>query len=173
MFLVLLIPWCAHHSNGPNQTKQGNEPMDVLINPNQSLQNAVIGLLAYNQLFGRLNDPRYTAMQLDEESTVLLSAQREDIEPEFNKMVREWNAAGRAKSLVSALAMNTAYQQIIGMGKDAIPLILRELSRELDHWFWALEAISRENPVPDESKGNIKEMARIWLQWGRERGYAR
>jgi hypothetical protein len=146
-----------------------------IIIPNQSLQNAVgIILPACNQLFGQPNDPRYTEMQLDEESASLLfCAHHEDIEAEFNKLVQEWKSVGRGKSLTSALSMNPAYQKIIGMGQAALPLILRELARELDHWFWALESISRENPVPEESRGNIEEMARIWMQWGRERGYAR
>jgi len=67
--------------------------------------------------------------------------------------------------------MHPAYQQIIGLGPPALPLILAELDRELDHWFWALKAISGEDPVPIESRGNMREMANAWLKWGREKGY--
>ena len=35
-----------------------------------------------------------------------------------------------------------AYQQIISMGEAALPLILRELERNKDHWFLALMAIA-------------------------------
>jgi hypothetical protein len=64
--------------------------------------------------------------------------------------------------------MHPAYQQIIGMGVDALPLILRELEREPDHWFWALEAITGENPVPPTDRGRLNEMARAWLRWASE-----
>jgi hypothetical protein len=36
------------------------------------------------------------------------------------------------------------------MGKDAIPLLLRELGKKSGRWFWALKAITREDPVPVE-----------------------
>lgn len=104
---------------------------------------------------------------------IAIQADHYNTEVEFNKLVTEWKSAGRTKSLVSAIAIHPAYQRIIGMGPDVLPLILRELQRELDHWFWALEVISREDPVPEESKGDLKEMARIWLKWGREHGYVR
>lgn len=96
-----------------------------------------------------------------------------DAEPRFNELLKQWKSANRSKSLVRDLAMHPAYQQIIGLGKDALPYILRELKRELDHWFWALEAISGENPVPKSSLGDMEEMARIWLDWGREHEYVR
>ena len=69
------------------------------------------------------------------------------------------------------MAMLRSYQNIIGMGEPAIPLILEELRRESDHWFWALEAITLENPVPPAAKGNVEEMAQAWVQWGIKKGY--
>ena len=36
------------------------------------------------------------------------------------------------------------YQRIIGMGLPVVPLILEELEREPDQWFWALEAITKK-----------------------------
>jgi len=47
---------------------------------------------------------------------------------------------------MAKLASHHAYQRIIGMGDQAIPLLLRELQREVDLWFWALEAITGEDP---------------------------
>jgi hypothetical protein len=37
-------------------------------------------------------------------------------------------------------------------------------------WFWALRALTGENPVPSEHRGNIEAMANDWLQWGQEKG---
>jgi hypothetical protein len=71
------------------------------------------------------------------------------------------------------MAMHPAYQQIIGMGEDVIPLILWELEKTPNHWFWALRAISDEDPVKPEERGNIHKMAQSWLKWGKEHGYRR
>jgi len=64
-----------------------------------------------------------------------------------------------------------SYQQIIGLGPSAIPLILRELENEPGHWFWALAALTGENPAGQGAVGNVEAMRQAWLQWGRERGY--
>ena len=47
----------------------------------------------------------------------------------------------------------------------------RELEREPDHWFWALEAITQENPVPPEAAGRVAKMAEAWIAWGKQQGY--
>jgi len=68
------------------------------------------------------------------------------------------------------MAMLKPYQRIVGMGLSAVPLILEELRREPDQWFWALEAITEENPVPPEAAGKVREMARAWIDWGKRHG---
>ena len=82
-----------------------------------------------------------------------------------------WKAESLHMSNAAQVAMLRSYQSIIGMGDPAIPLLLEELQREPDQWFWALEAITLENPVPPEARGKIDEMARAWLDWGRQKGY--
>ena len=36
--------------------------------------------------------------------------------------------------------------------------------------FWALEAITGENPVPAADRGKVQKMADAWVAWGREQG---
>lgn len=72
---------------------------------------------------------------------------------------------------ISDIAMHPAYQQIIGMGLVAVPLILREMKKDPGHWFWALKSITGEDPVPPEHRGRIKAMTEDWLLWGKEQGY--
>jgi hypothetical protein len=148
--------------------------MGLNINPSQCLQNAVVILLpAYSQLFGRPNDPRYSTMQFDEESTVLLRAQREDVEIKFNELVSEWRTQRtKTSSFSSANAYLPSYQFIIGMGEQALPYILRELSKKDEDWYWALKAISREDPVPPEHRGKRSLMRQLWLEWGKAKKYA-
>ena len=73
-------------------------------------------------------------------------------------------------SNVAQMALLAPYQKIIGMGPEAVPLILEELQREPDQWFWALEAITDEDPVPPEAKGKVRLMAEAWIEWGKQRG---
>jgi hypothetical protein len=68
------------------------------------------------------------------------------------------------------MAMLKPYQRIIGMGWPVVPLILEELRREPDQWFWALEAITEENPVPAADAGNVRRMAQAWIDWGVSQG---
>src|SRR3982074_3697218 len=92
---------------------------------------------------------------------------------EFQKLAAQWRL-DRTKNFYSdieAMAMHPAYQRIIGFGPEAVPLILAELEREPDHWFWALNAITGAQPVPPKSRGNIGKMARAWVAWGKKQGY--
>ena len=88
----------------------------------------------------------------------------------FEKLKNDWKSKTRYMSNSAQMATLWDYQQIIGMGPPALPLILRELDRETDHWFWALEAISGENPVPDDQAGQVEKMAKVWIEWGRKKG---
>lgn len=92
-------------------------------------------------------------------------------ESKFIELKEKWQSDTVLFSLVKDKAMHPAYQQIIGMGEDAIPLILRELEQKSGHWFWALSAITGENPIEERDAGLIKQMANAWIEWGRERGY--
>ncbi len=92
-------------------------------------------------------------------------------EERFRQLVARWKAERGPTSFVAEMATHAAYQQIIGMGPSAVPLLLRELERAPDHWFWALRAITGVNPVPPESRGRVGAMAEAWLRWGREQGY--
>ena len=74
-------------------------------------------------------------------------------------------------SSTTDIAMLPSYQQIVGMGEIAVPLILRELETEPAQWFWALRAITGENPVPPESRGRVREMTQAWIEWGHREGY--
>jgi hypothetical protein len=88
----------------------------------------------------------------------------------FRRHLADWKEQSRYLSNTAQMAMLRPYQQIIGMGMAAVPLILRELQREPDQWFWALECITEENPVPPQDAGRVRAMANAWLRWGIERG---
>src|ERR1700674_1301051 len=98
-------------------------------------------------------------------------AAAQEWEQRFLDLVATWKRERGPYSASARLAEHPAYQQIIHMGPEVVPLLLRELEREPDHWFRALHTLTGANPVPAESRGKVQEMAAAWLRWGRERGY--
>lgn len=93
------------------------------------------------------------------------------VEQRFQELAATWRRETAHLSSIAAKSEHPAYQEIIRMGQDAIPLILRELARGPDHWFWALHAITGENPVPAEDTGRLGRMSQAWLRWGAAHGY--
>ena len=93
-----------------------------------------------------------------------------NVRERFQQLRNEWKTQSRYLSNTAQMAMLWPYQRIIGLGSIAVPLILAELRLETDHWFWALEAITGENPVPAEAAGNVRVAADAWLRWGRDKG---
>lgn len=93
------------------------------------------------------------------------------VERNFHHLVDEWKAATALTSSGTELLLHPAYQRIIGMGKDAVRLIVAEMRREPDHWFWALKAITGEDPVAAGDRGKIDRMTASWLKWAEQRGY--
>ncbi len=101
---------------------------------------------------------------------VVVAHTPEEREREFHQLKDTWQKETKYLSFSQQIAIHPAYQRIIGMGREALPLILRELESAPHHWFWALKSISGENPAPDEIQGNMKAMSECWLDWGRKAG---
>ncbi|MCI0387582.1 MAG: hypothetical protein MOB07_02260 [Acidobacteria bacterium] len=72
-------------------------------------------------------------------------APTKDTEGLFQELANQWRRETAHLSLAIKKVMHPAYQRIIGLGPDAVPLILRELQRRSGHWFWALKAITGED----------------------------
>jgi len=65
---------------------------------------------------------------------------------EFQRHLALWKDETSAQSSIHVIAMHPSYQRIIGMGRTVLPLLFQELQREPDQWFWALHAITGEDP---------------------------
>jgi hypothetical protein len=96
----------------------------------------------------------------------------EDLKAAFAELARSWSTDTAHVSSPIKLMKHPAYQQIIGFGAPVLPLILRDLAESGRFWFPALNAITGENPVPDDAAGDIEKMTRAWIEWGRENGLA-
>jgi hypothetical protein len=92
----------------------------------------------------------------------------------FERLSERWKSETGLLSNESTIVLHPAYQQIMGLGAPAVPLILDALAREdYSEWFWALRSITREDPVQEDDAGDVEKMAEAWLQWGTEKGYYR
>ncbi len=92
------------------------------------------------------------------------------LEQEFVRLAQAWKQDTRYLSSTTEIATHPAYQRIIGLGRDVVPLILADLRQEPHPWFWALRAITGEDPVPTANKGKVRQMAEAWIQWGKQKG---
>jgi hypothetical protein len=95
----------------------------------------------------------------------------EEVRAKFRRLADQWLDETQVVSSLTEIVLHPAYQQVIGMGEAAVPLIMRELEDEPAPWFWALQSITGENPVPQEDAGQFRKMAAAWVNWGRGRGY--
>jgi hypothetical protein len=95
----------------------------------------------------------------------------QNIASRFEELYRQWKSETAPLSSGTSLIYHPAYQQIIGMGEEAIPFILIKLQEDPHHLFYALHKISGENPVPKDHAGDLTKMTADWLVWGRKQGY--
>jgi hypothetical protein len=87
----------------------------------------------------------------------------------FQALVSDWHQERGVTSSVGEMCSCPAYLSIVAMGPSALPLIiakLREEGDDPDHWFVALYHITeRINPIPEEDMGDMRMMAKAWLDW--------
>ena len=93
-----------------------------------------------------------------------------NIEQRFSRLVAEWKRESSYMSDIERMALLPSYQAIIGIGPDAVPLLLKELQNEPDHWVWALHAITQEDPADGQGSMRFADLVAVWLEWGRQQG---
>ena len=115
---------------------------------------------------------KYCVVQtLDELLAVGLHERPVPDQETFERLADEWTRDRPRGVDIAHMTKHPAYQRIIAMGEPAVPWLLNRLAMKPDHWFVALSAITGAKPVPPESRGRVKEMAKAWLDWGNQQGY--
>ena len=94
----------------------------------------------------------------------------ESLEATFQSLLERWRRETRYQSSSTTICTHKAYQRIIGLGKPVLPLILREMEQRPGQWFWALRAITGEEPEPEAMAGDVVGLSRVWIEWGRDNG---
>ena len=90
----------------------------------------------------------------------------------FYALASDWEKDVAGLSSTAQMSQHPAYQEIISMGTQIVPLLLSELKRNPLYWLSALSAITGKNPFKPEQRGRVKQMASVWIDWGRNQGYA-
>jgi hypothetical protein len=91
----------------------------------------------------------------------------------FRELADEWRQETRFESSMSAITSHRAYRNIISLGDEVVPLLLRELRRRPEPWFAALRELTGADPVKPEHRGDTGAMADAWLRWGGGHGLIR
>ncbi len=93
------------------------------------------------------------------------------LEEKFERLAQEAWEANRFHSTMEHFLAHPAYQEILKMGTEAIPFILRRMAAGRGHWFHAMRTLTGQDPVPAHAWGRIPEMNNAWLRWAQQAGY--
>ncbi len=116
--------------------------------------------------------PAFTAYSNPAAFQAALNLVRAPLTARFRRLADQWAAETENMSSIEDMTLHSAYQEIIGMGPAAIPLLLDELERAPNHWFAALNAVSGgQNPIAQDDAGDMDKMTAAWLEWAEDRGY--
>lgn len=87
-----------------------------------------------------------------------------DYVDKFNAMVKKWRLETAVLSSIEEKVNHKAFQEILKMGRVAVPLIVEELRRKPDFLFLALASLAPESDVVS-FRGSPSETVSAWLRW--------
>src|SRR5258707_15863309 len=93
------------------------------------------------------------------------------VEERFQRLAATWQKAVAHHSSTTLRNNHPAYQEIIGLGVEVVPLLLRDMEEQQTHWFCALREITGADPIPKSAAGDIPRMVEAWLGWAKDNGY--
>jgi hypothetical protein len=94
---------------------------------------------------------------------------RDALEAEFRALAEQWRKETFFYSSLTKQFAHPAYVRIIAMGMPAIPLVLREMQRTQDNWFYALRFMAGEDAAAGME--DFEDAKSAWLEWGYRNNY--
>ena len=91
-----------------------------------------------------------------------------EVRERFVELHEEWSSRTMFSSALDDLIYDEAFQRILAMGPQVIPLALDQLHSEPIPWFYALKMLADEDPA--EGISDPDEAIERWLSWGRANG---
>jgi hypothetical protein len=95
----------------------------------------------------------------------------EALQTRFQRLASRWLTETAHVSSSNDLVAHPAFREIVELGPQVIPLLLKELEKRSGHWHRALRRVAGVDPVPQTERGNVEKAAQAWLRWGKEQGY--
>ena len=92
-----------------------------------------------------------------------------DLRHVFDELTKDWKTATWHLSSIKKRIAHPSYRKITGMGREALPFIFEDLRKGPALWFWALEAITREDVCPECT--SMTKLREAWLAWAEANGY--
>jgi hypothetical protein len=99
----------------------------------------------------------------------------ESIEQHFRRLEAQWEADILVLSDPGKIMGHPAMKEIIAMGDEVVPIILRDLQAKPSLMVGALPEITGEYLAPPRVEGgfvkwDVRAQVEAWLQWGRQKG---
>lgn len=91
-----------------------------------------------------------------------------DVKAELKSLVRRMDERLGPASRLTERLFCAEYAAVIGLGPKVVPLLIKDLQRSLQPWFWALKAITREDPARHINPGDFHGIAAAWIAWGKD-----
>lgn len=88
----------------------------------------------------------------------------------FRQLADDWSSNTNHISSIDDLTSYPSYREIIGLGWDVVPFLLKDLQENKRFWFPALAAITNVRPFDSSDAGNGKRMTDAWIRWGKRKG---
>ena len=96
----------------------------------------------------------------------------ETVDQTVARLLAQWEEETAVLSDSGKIQSHPAYLAIIALGPPALPALFRYLEKTRNgHVTPALTKITGVQQVPPELRGRIREIADVWIKWGRENGY--
>ncbi len=90
------------------------------------------------------------------------------IEQQFNELANKWREETGLFS-TSFHKINDSYLEVISLGKEVVPFLLRDLQNIGGaNWHTALKIITKENPISEQDLNSTKKIKEGWTAWGRK-----
>ena len=103
----------------------------------------------------------------------VITANRRDeggtLEGAFRDHVDRWKRDTGHFSSIARMTAHPSYLRIIGMGREGLPFLLKELRDNPDHWLVALNAITGEDAAPEGA--TFRDAVDAWIRWGHDKGF--
>lgn len=94
---------------------------------------------------------------------VVQSSAANEIRVKFEAFSEQWKKETGRFSNTKDKYLHPAYQRIIGMGWAVVPLLIEDLNKQPAFWFWALRAITGENPAT--AGMDVAQSIAAWTDW--------